>query len=62
MSKGTTTCGWCMTGDHENCKPEIKYFEKVWHCSCEKCHKKESDDVSPKKNDGIDQNSNDAGS
>ena len=41
MSKGTTICGWCMTGDHDHCKPEIKYYEKVWNCSCEKCHGKE---------------------
>ena len=62
MSKGTTTCGWCMTGDHENCKPEIKYFEKVWHCSCEKCDKRENDNVSPNETNSTEQNSNDAGS
>ena len=41
MSKGTTICGWCMTGDHDHCKIEIKYYDKVWNCSCEKCHGKE---------------------
>ncbi len=38
MSKGTTKCGWCLTGDHDLCLPEIKYYDKVWHCTCEKCH------------------------
>jgi len=37
-SSGTTKCGFCMTGDHEQCKAEIKYYEKTWHCTCEKCH------------------------
>ena len=37
-SSGTTDCGWCMTGHHENCKPELKYFDKVWYCECITCH------------------------
>ena len=37
-STGTTKCGFCMTGFHEECKPEIKYYEKTWYCTCEKCH------------------------
>ncbi len=35
---GTTICGWCMVGQHDGCKPEIKYYEKVWYCTCEQCH------------------------
>ena len=35
---GTTICGWCITGNHEDCKSEIVHFDKVWECSCEKCH------------------------
>ena len=41
MSKnmsGGSKCGWCITGEHDDCKPEIKYFDKVWLCSCETCH------------------------
>jgi hypothetical protein len=37
-SSGTTKCGWCLTGDHEHCQPSLKYYEKIWHCTCEKCH------------------------
>ena len=35
---GSTTCGWCMTGNHDSCRPEIKYFDKVWYCECKTCH------------------------
>lgn len=41
MSKsasGSTKCGWCMTGHHKQCKPETKYYEKVWQCDCKICH------------------------
>lgn len=31
-------CGWCNTGDHEHCKHEIRYYEKLWICGCE-CNK-----------------------
>jgi hypothetical protein len=27
-----------MTGEHESCKPEVKYYEKIWYCTCEQCH------------------------
>lgn len=30
-------CGYCMTGHHDSCRPEIKYYEKVWYCYCEIC-------------------------
>lgn len=30
-------CGWCMTGHHDGCVPEVKYFEKVWLCTCKVC-------------------------
>lgn len=36
-SDGRTKCGFCMTGHHQNCRPEIKYYEKVWYCYCEIC-------------------------
>ena len=35
---GSIRCGWCMTGNHEDCKTQIVYYDKVWECSCEKCH------------------------
>lgn len=35
---GTTKCGFCMTGDHKDCRPAIKYYDKVWYCTCEQCH------------------------
>jgi hypothetical protein len=35
---GSVKCGFCMTGDHEQCKSEIVYHDKVWHCSCVECH------------------------
>ena len=41
MSRGTTgssKCGWCITETHDQCKPQIQYFDKLWNCSCEKCH------------------------
>ena len=28
-------CGFCMTRHHENCKPKITYYDKVWICECE---------------------------
>jgi hypothetical protein len=31
----TTKCGWCLTGDHKDCKPSITYFDKTWVCTCE---------------------------
>lgn len=30
-------CGWCMTGDHKNCKPELVYPPKNWICGCKEC-------------------------
>lgn len=35
---GTVKCGFCMTGVHKDCKAEIIYYDKVWHCSCVECH------------------------
>ena len=35
---GSIRCGWCMTGDHDQCKSEISYFDKIWYCSCVECH------------------------
>lgn len=36
-------CGWCITGHHDTCKPELVYYEKVWYCHCEKCKDKQND-------------------
>lgn len=47
MSKGTSTCGWCMTGNHASCKPKLEYYDKVWYCECNTCKQKvKSDDAS----------------
>ena len=27
-----------MTGDHEDCKTQITYLDKIWLCSCTECH------------------------
>ena len=35
-SKGTT-CGWCMSEQHESCKHELAYYDKLWICNC-KCN------------------------
>jgi hypothetical protein len=35
---GSVKCGWCMTGDHEDCKTQITYLDKIWLCSCTECH------------------------
>lgn len=35
---GRTLCGYCMTGHHQNCRPEIKYYDKVWYCYCKECN------------------------
>lgn len=31
-----TTCGWCLTGDCEMCKPELVWYDKLYVCGC-KC-------------------------
>ena len=31
-------CGWCMTGQHEDCKPELVYPPKNWICGCKTCN------------------------
>ena len=30
----TTACGWCITGDHDKCKPSGSYYDKTWTCEC----------------------------
>jgi hypothetical protein len=37
---GTTKCGWCITGHHDQCKDHIVYYGKTWICTCE-CPPKE---------------------
>lgn len=27
-------CGWCITNDCHNCRPEIIYEGTVWVCAC----------------------------
>jgi len=29
-----TTCGWCITGHHSECKPTGSYEGKTWTCEC----------------------------
>ena len=31
---GRPKCGFCATGHHDNCKKEIKYYDKTWVCEC----------------------------
>lgn len=31
-------CGFCNSGDHDICKHELPYYEKLWICPCE-CNK-----------------------
>ena len=33
-------CGWCITGVHTKCLPQITHPEvgKVWLCGCKTCH------------------------
>jgi len=40
-----------MTGHHHNCKPKIEYYDKVWICECQTCHKKESEESEEKQDD-----------
>ena len=32
----STMCGWCLSQDCENCKPELTYYERIYVCGC-KC-------------------------
>ena len=27
-------CGWCMAGQHDQCKPSIRYYSRIYICSC----------------------------
>ena len=31
-------CGFCMSGDHKQCRHELPYYEKLWICPCH-CNK-----------------------
>lgn len=33
--KRSGKCGWCLTGDCDRCRPEVRYEDKVWVCDCE---------------------------
>lgn len=37
---GLQTCGWCMTGDCDDCLVTTTYYEKTWACKCQ-CQQKE---------------------
>lgn len=40
----TTVCGWCITSEHEKCKPSITYYDKTWYCTCTVCHPQQQED------------------
>lgn len=27
-------CGWCITGDHEQCHGWMKHYDTIWICGC----------------------------
>ena len=29
-----TKCGWCLSQDCENCKPELTYYDRIYVCGC----------------------------
>jgi len=31
----SAACGFCITGHHKDCIPELEYFTTVWLCGCE---------------------------
>lgn len=31
----SASCGWCQTGQHDDCMPELAYYNTVWLCGCE---------------------------
>jgi len=37
-------CGYCITGTHKLCRPEIKWYDKVWYCYCEPCRAQEKEE------------------
>ena len=37
-------CGFCVTGTHDKCRPEIKWYDKVWYCYCETCKTQEKEE------------------
>lgn len=32
-----------MTGHHENCKTEIRWYDNVWYCYCKTCKTQEKE-------------------
>jgi hypothetical protein len=38
-------CGYCYTNDHDRCRPEIKWYDKVWYCYCETCKTQEKEEI-----------------
>jgi hypothetical protein len=37
MAKKTSepqSCGWCIDGFHDSCKPFIEYEGRRWDCGC----------------------------
>lgn len=43
----TLKCGWCITNEHQDCKKEIAYYERVWVCDCKVCQTEESGEPKP---------------
>ena len=33
-SRGSAICGWCITGDHDNCRVSVEYYGRTWVCPC----------------------------
>lgn len=43
---GTNMCGWCIDGDHAQCRVAIAYYTQVFACSCP-CDKAHASPVGP---------------
>lgn len=45
MSESDRVCGYCYTNDHDRCRPEIKWYDKVWYCFCKTCNTQEKEET-----------------
>jgi hypothetical protein len=45
MSELSRICGYCWTNDHDRCRPEIKWYDKVWYCFCKTCKPQEEEEI-----------------
>ena len=48
MSESDRVCGYCYTNDHDRCRPEIKWYDKVWYCYCKTCKTQEKEETNGK--------------